>query len=141
MAEHDSFLDLNLDEVPELRTVAGGKEYRLKCSDAEIKESKGEKTAGQRLILVRFNIMDEPDTKSVTYPIMLPDESLDEEQNNNRKRQLKRMLNAMGFDISQGFNVDELPGEEVWAILNEEETADYGMQNNITRFVNPQEAQ
>lgn len=141
MAEHDSFLDLNLDEVPELRTVAGGKEYRLKCSDAEIKESKGEKTAGQRLILVRFGIMDEPDTKQVTHPIMLPDESLGKEQNDNRKRSLKRMLTAMGFDISQGFNIEELPGEEAWAILDEKETTDYGMQNNIVRFVNPQEAQ
>lgn len=141
MAEHDSFLDLNLDEVQELTTVKGGQEYHLKCSDAEIKESKGEKTAGQSLILVRFSIMDEPDTKQVTYPIMLPHESLDKEQNDNRKRQLKRMLVAMGFDVSQGFNIDELPGETVWAILDEQETADYGMQNNIVRFINPKESE
>ena len=137
MSETGSFLDFNLDEVPELHAVPGNREYRLKVRDANVQESKGDQTAGQDLILMRFNIEDEPDTKQVTYPIMLPHDSLDEEQNNNRKRQLKRVVEALGLDPASGFNIEELVGEECWAILTVEESAQYGETNSIKRFINP----
>lgn len=141
MSEHDSFLDLNLDEVPDLHAVPGDREYQLKVSDAKVGTSSGAKTSGQQYVLVYFNIMDEPDTKRVTYPIMLPSPEEDEDTNNGRKRQMKAFLQALGFDISTGFNVEELQGETCWAILDVEDDPQYGERNNIKRFVNPQEAE
>lgn len=135
--QQDTFLDMALDQVPELRAVPGNREYQLKVEKAEVMESKGEKTAGQNLVLVRFSIMDEDNTKQITYPIMLPHASLDQEQNDNRKRQMKRFLEALGFDISRGFNISELVGETCFAILGERSDPQYGDGNEIKSFVNP----
>lgn len=136
MSEENTFLDMALDEVPELRAVPGNREYQLEVVRAEIMESKGEKTAGQKLVLLRFNIMDEEDTKTVTYPIMLPDSSLSKEDNNNRKRQMKRFLQAIDFPTDRGFNVEELVGETCFAILGETDDPTYGPGNEIKSFVN-----
>ena len=137
--EHGSFLDLNLGEVPDLHAVPGDREYELKVTDAKIGTSSGAKTSGQQYCLVRFDILNEPDTKSVTYPIMLPSPEEDEEKNNNRKRQMKTFLQAIGWDVSQGFNVEELVGETCWAILGVSDSPQYGESNDIKRFVNPQD--
>lgn len=133
--EQGSFLDYNLDSVPDLSTVPADQEYELRCTAAEVKVSKGAKTAGQQLILAYFSIEGEPDTKPVSYPVMLPDASLDEEANNQRKRQLKELVLALGLDPSSGFNVDELVGESGYAILGVQDSAEYGEQNTIKRFV------
>lgn len=132
-----SFLDYALDEVPELRTVPGGQEYRLRVASAKLKESKGEKTAGQSLLMFYFDVVDEADTKLITYPVMLPAENLDEEANNDRRRQLKRIMQALGWDLSQGFNVEELKDMECFALLGVETTAEYGEQNKIQNFILP----
>jgi len=132
-----TFLDLALDQVPELEPVPGNQEYQLKCTSAKIQESKGDKTAGQNLILFRFKIMGEDTAPPVTYPVMLPYADLDKVDNDGRKRQLKRVLEAMDFPADRAFNVDELVGEECWAVLSAEEDPQYGPQNNIKSFVAP----
>lgn len=137
--EYGSFLDLNLQDVPDLHAVPGNKEYRLKIEDAKIGTSSGDKTAGQSYALFRLSIPDEPDSKSVTEVIMLPSQEAEEETNNGRKRQMKAFLQAIGFDISQGFNIEELVGEELYAILDTEEDAQYGERNNVKRYVIPEE--
>lgn len=138
--EYGSFLDLNLGEVPDLRAVPGDREYQLQVIGAKIGTSSGEKTRGQQYVLIRFKILNEESTKSVTYPIMLPSREEDKETNDNRKRRMKSFVQAIGWDPSGGFNIDELEGETCWAILTVEEDAQYGERNNIQRFVNPQES-
>jgi hypothetical protein len=136
--EYSSFLDLNLDEVPDIRTVKGGDEYRLKVASAEIKESRGEKTAGQKMLALRFDIVDEPDTSPVFDYMMLKSANEDEERNNQRLRRVKEFIQALGWDPAQGFNIEELVGEECFAILSEEDDPNYGKQNRIQRFSAPQ---
>jgi len=140
MSEHGSFLDLNLDAVPEMSTVPGGREYKLKISSVDTQESKGDKTAGQSMLKVRFTILDHSDTAPLYEYIMLPSDQADEDTNNMRKRQLKNLIQALGWDLSQGFNIDELVGEECWAILDEEESPQYGKQNRVKRYVAEQTA-
>lgn len=137
--EYGSFLDLNLQDVPDLHAVPGNQEYRLKIVNAKIGVSKGDKTSGQSYALFTCSIPDEPDSKNVTEVIMLPSQEADEETNNGRKRQMKAFLQAVGFDISQGFNIEELVGEEFYAILSTEEDAQYGERNNIQRYTIPEE--
>jgi hypothetical protein len=135
--QYGSFLDLNLDEVPELKTVEPNREYELRIEGAEIKESKGEKTAGQSMLNIRCSIPSEPDTQQVYEIVMLPHGDADEEQNNQRKRQLKRLLESIGLDISRGFNIDELVGLTFWAILDVE-TYQGEDRNRIKRYMAPQ---
>lgn len=137
LGEQPSFIDLALDEVPDLRTVAPDQEYKLRVASAKMKESKGDKTAGQSMILFYFNVADEEDTKMLTYPVMLPSEQLDQNENNDRKRQLKRVLQALEWDVSQPFNVEELKDRECFAILGLEVTPEYGEQNKIKNFILP----
>lgn len=137
--EFGSFLDMNLEDTPELSTVPGNKEYQLKVSSAEMRESGGDKTAGQKYILVRFRIIGEPDTKSVFHNLWLPSEEEDEEMNNLRKRNWIAFLESLGWDISQGFNYEELEGQTCWAVLNEEDDPQWGKSNRVVRFLAPQE--
>ncbi len=137
MTEEQSFLDLALDEVPELQAVPGDQEYKLRVTTVKHQESKGEKTAGQQLLLFYFDIVEHADTRPVSYPVMLPSETLTDGENNDRKRQLKRVLQALEWDVAKGFAPDELVGQECFAILGTETTAEYGEQNKIKTFVVP----
>lgn len=135
--EYGSFLDLNLDDVPELKVAEANREYELKIEAAEIKESKGDKTAGQNMLNIRCSIPSEPDTQQVFEIIMLPSKDADEEQNNQRRRQMKRFVEALGWDLSRGFNIEELVGETFWAILDIEQYQGED-KNRIKRYLAPQ---
>lgn len=135
--EQSSFLDLALDEVPELKAVPGNQEYRLRVTSVKHQVSKGEKTSGQELLLFYFDIVDHADTRPISYPVMLPSDQLTENDNNDRKRQLKRILQSMEWDLSKGFSLDELVGQDCFAILDVETTAEYGEQNKIKSFIVP----
>lgn len=137
MSEEQSFLDMALDEVPDLKAVPGDQEYKLRVTSVKHQVSKGEKTAGQELLLMYFDIAEHSDTRPISYPIMLPSDQLSVDENNDRKRQLKRVLQAMEWDISKGFSPDELVGQELFAILGTEVSADYGEQNKIKSFIVP----
>lgn len=137
MSEEQSFLNLALDEVPELKAVPADQEYKLRVTASKHQVSKGQKTAGQELLLFYFDIVEHADTRPVTYPVMLPSEQLTENDNNDRKRQLKRILQALEWDLSKGFSPEELVGQECFAILGAETSAEYGEQNVIKSFVIP----
>jgi len=138
MSEHESFLDFNLDEVPELQIAKGNMEYQLRIEHAEIKESKGDKTAGQNMLALRCKIEDEPNTQSVFEYIMLPSNEIDQEANDQRKRALKRLVEAVGLDPARGFNIDELVGQTFWAILDEEEGGGFEPRNTIRKYMKSQ---
>ena len=136
--EYTSFLDLNLDQVTEPKVLDADREYQLKIENVEIKESKGEKTAGQSMIMLRCSAQDEPDTQGIFENIMLPSQQLDDDKNMQRKRQLKRLVEAIGLDPARGFNIDELKGETFWAVLGVEDDAQFGKRNVIKRYMAPQ---
>lgn len=135
--DQPSFIDLALDQTPELSVVPPDQEYQLKIVKVTAKVSKGEATSGQNLLLFLFSLPEEPDTRMITYPVMLPSSELDEADNNDRKRQLKRVLEAFDWDVSKGFNPDELVGLTGWAVLGVESDPQYGEQNKIKAFVVP----
>ncbi len=124
-----SLLDLNLENVPELSTVPEG-EYTLVCRSAEVKTSQN--TGGQYISL-RYEIVGEPDALPVYHVVMLPTPEDDDAKRNWRLRQLKRLFESHGCDISQP-DPEELVGKEVQAMLVVEED-EYGPQNRIKRFL------
>ena len=128
-----SFLDINLENVPEFRVVDEG-EYQIRCSSAEIRKS--EKTGGN-FVMLRFDVVGEPEVKDITHVMMLPTPENDEKQALRRKRALLDALEAcdVSFNATDGFDVNEFVGQECWAHLVKEEDVQYGESNRIRKFV------
>ena len=128
-----SFLDLNLNDVPELEVLADG-EYELRVTGAELKSYSNAKGAGQ-FISLSFDCPAEPNSKGIYHTLFLPNPGDDEKKRNNALRSIKYFCDAFGVDYSQGIDIEGLVGVTGWAILKTESSEDYGDQNRIRRFV------
>ena len=121
------FLDFN--GVYEPTTVSKG-EYQLRVLEAEVKPS--QKTGGD-FIQLRLDIPSEPKSKDITHVMMLPTASDDAKKKNGRLAAIQNCFKACGMDNVS--NINELIGATPWAILDEEESTDFGKQNRIKKFV------
>lgn len=129
-----SFLDVALDDVPELKALEEG-EYEVQITSADIGES--DKTGGKYLML-RLEVPTEPESKDFTHVLMLPADGDSEKQRIKRLSRLKEAMEAFGYDYSQGIETDALEGLTSWAYLAVEESGEYGEQNRVRRFVTQQ---
>jgi len=126
-----SFLDMALNDIPELDAVTEG-EYQLRIMSAEVKTS--QKTGGNYLS-VRFEVADEV-AKDINHVIMLPDNSKSEKEVIVAKNRLKYFYEAFGIDyISGSVNLETLPGLTGYAMMTVEESDQYGRQNRIKQFI------
>ncbi len=122
---------LDFSEVYEPETVPEG-EYKLRVLSAEVRQQKPEKGSGS-FIQVKMDIPDAPKAKGVTHVMMLPTEQDDAKQKNSRLSNIQKFLKACGYDNVN--NIDEVVGAAPWAILAEEESPGFGMQNRVKQFV------
>ena len=123
-------LDLNLNEVPDLKTVSPG-EYQLRVTSSEVKESK----SGNPMVLVAMAIEDEADSQVVFDHLVLPTDDCSASQKNSRLRKIKAFCESFDIDYSAGgINPDEWKGLTGFAILSEESDAEYGDSNRIKRY-------
>lgn len=129
-----SFLDVNLQDTPELEALAEG-EYKVQINRVEEGESQ---TGSGKYLLFRLEVPSEPTSKDITDVIMLDDPSQSEKTNIKRLNRLKRALDAFGYDYSDGVNTEDLEGLEAWAYLTVEEDPKYGEQNRVSRYVEGQ---
>lgn len=127
------FLDIDLSDVQEPSAVPGDAEYKLRIVDVRQADDKN----GNPYILPRFEIPEEPSAKEFTKFLRLPHEGLDAKQLNSAKWQLKLFFDAFGVDPSSLNNVDDLVGEEGWAILGLEDSDQWGEQNFVKKFIVP----
>lgn len=126
-----SFLDFNLNDVPELIALPEG-EYQLRILEIEVKTSQ----AGNPMVQMRLDVPEEPNSKGITHTIMLPTQADDEKKRNGRLRSLKAFCDAFGIDHSNGITLDEsVVGSTGWAILGIEDSPEYGEQNRVRRFI------
>lgn len=126
-----SFLDMALNDIPELDAVNEG-EYQLRIMSAEVKTS--QKTGGNYLS-VRFEVADEV-AKDINHVIMLPASTMSEKETIVAKNRLKYFYDAFGVDYSSGsVNLETLPGLTGYALLTVEETDQYGRQNRVKQFI------
>ncbi len=130
-----SFLDLDVSDAKEYKTVRGGLEYQLKISAATIETQKPEKGTGQFLKVGFAIVGDDPFTKDVTKVFMLPTAKDDVKTANNRKLAIQRFKEAFGIDPDPRVNLDDIIGNTGWAILDEEESKEFGFQNTIRKFI------
>jgi hypothetical protein len=123
-------IDTDTSDVKEFVTVPA-EEYQVRCLAAEMKNSQ----KGDPMLVLRFDIPAEPLSKDIFMNIMLPT------SNDDKKRKAQKLLNLR--DLKSAFNIpqnvplsdEELIGKTPWAILTEEDDAQYGKRNNIKRFV------
>jgi hypothetical protein len=125
-----SLLDLNLQDVKDLRSVEPG-EYKVRLIEVKQAVSKNLND----YIMARFSLPDVPDAKDFNHVMMLPDNSGDEKKSNARLRAIKSFMTAFGQDVSGEIDLDKMAGAEGWALLIEEEDDTYGTQNRIKRFM------
>lgn len=130
----EGFLDYNLNEVPDLKIARAG-EAPLRCYKAEIRVSKGEKSMGQKMVMLSVEHATDPAIKDMNHVIMLPFPGIEEKQRIRRLNQLKEACRAFGVDYSKGINVKEFEGEEAWGVLTVENSDEYGPQNRIQRLI------
>lgn len=130
----EGFLDYNLNEVPDLKIARAG-EAPLRCYKAEIRVSKGERSLGQKMVMLSLEHATDPAIKDMNYVIMLPFQGIEEKQRIRRLNQLKEAARAFGVDYSKGINVKEFEGEEAWGVLTVENSDEYGQQNRVQRLI------
>ena len=125
------FLGMNLDDAQELKTVPAG-EYQLQIISAEEKTS--EKA---HYLIVRLSIMNQSLVKKITQCLFFIQPDDDADARNSKMLRMKYFATAFGFDFKANVDVNALSGATGWALLKEVDKEEYGMQNEITRFVSP----
>jgi len=133
-----SFLDLNLQDVPELTALPEG-EYELRLNKLELRTVNNSASTynGAQFLLCSFEVPSEPTSKGISHTLFLPRDVDDEKTRNNRLRGIKTFCEAFGIDFSHGLDLDEISSSAAtgWALLKIEEDAEYGEQNRIRRFI------
>lgn len=124
-----SLLNYNMDDIPDQHTMPPG-EHQLELKKVEQKTSK----KGDPMLESLFTVVGDADAKPIFHYTMLPAESDDDNQTNNKLRRLKEFLQALGADISGDVETETLVGSTCFAILKEEDDAEYGKRNSISRF-------
>src|SRR5690606_15960987 len=114
--QHDlgmGFIDINPTDVPDLVLLDDGEQH-LRFVAAQIKESKGEKTAGQRMLNLRFESTEVPNSADIYQIYMLPSDEETEKNNIRRMNDIKKALDALGvpYDAS-GFRPADFIGKEI----------------------------
>jgi hypothetical protein len=128
-----------LDDAVELTTVKNG-EHKIRYLAARSGVDKN----GADYFQARFEVANDPYVKDFTYFLGLPSQYDDAKQMNQKKTKLKDFCLALGVDPPASIadfkalmNSGDLVGLEAWAVLVEKDTDDYGMQNEIKKFLKP----
>lgn len=124
-------LDYNLDDIPELSLIAGGEEVRVRIVNAEKKISKN----NNPMLSIQLEPCEYPDAPLIFHNIMLPFEGMEKRKYGNAMRNLKKFV--VCFGLSMPLDVDDIKGQEGYAIVGEESDEEYGDKNTIRKFVGP----
>lgn len=123
-----SILDVNLEDVQELRSVPEG-EYRLVIEKMEVRSS----AKGQEMLVVRYSVEGDVNAKNIFDYLILPGQYDDAARNQAAGRKIKRMCQAFNLPLSD-IDMEDAVGSQGWVILSVE---DYEGEdsNKIKRYV------
>ncbi len=127
-----------LDDAVELSTVRSG-EYKVRL----LQINEGIDKNGSEYVQPRLEIANDLYTKDFTYFIGLPGPYDDAKQMNKKKLKINDFCLAFGTrmqtisEFKELCKSGDLIGMEAWAVLKEKESDEYGMQNEIVRFIKP----
>lgn len=125
----ESFLDLDLENVPTLITLPEG-EYKVRIASCEVKTSQSNK----QYINVRFDVPSEPMSEDIYHLLMLPSNEATEKQNIRRRADIRDFCLAFGVEPSRPA-MNDFIGQEGWVLLAEEDDPQYGKRNVVKKVV------
>lgn len=132
----DSFVDIATDDAVEPIAVDPG-EYLVRIigcrKDKEDNVLRTDKNGG-KYFMPMFELPNEVAAKTFSHFVRIPDNNMDEKQLNSAKWELESFKQTFGL-TEGGFDLNALEGLEGYAILNKEDSADYGEQNRIKKFI------
>ena len=141
-----SMLDIaqRVSEAKEPEVVPEGMEYELEC----IKMRQGTHEAtGLEYIIYTFKILNPPE--EIVNPRFVEQfmwisstedikEAYDAQRANDNDLNMRYLFEGLGVDISQPFHMeDDVVGQTGWAILGIRDEGEYGLKNNIKKWVAP----
>lgn len=129
-----------MDDVVDLKTLPTGTEAKVRL----LKFNTGTDKNGADYYQPRLEVADDPYCKDFTYFLGLPSQYDDAKQMNQKKQKIKDFCLAFGVQppptitaVRELFDSGDLIGLEAWAVLVEKETDEYGMQNEVRKFIKP----
>ena len=129
-----SFLDVSLEDTPQLEAVEEG-EYQIQVNRAKV----GEASSGNgKYLLLYCEVPSISESKDFTHVLMLPNDQDSEKQKIKKMNRLKDCMDAFSYDYADGIETDDLEGLEGWAHLAIKEDPDFGEQNRVVKFIPPQ---
>jgi len=139
-----SILDVNFDEVTDLKAVDDG-EYRLRVINAKVGFGKD---SGNPYFMVFFEIPEAANSADFNWLVMVPVEGMEQKRANNCFRDIKNFAKAFDADLANLWGeikalaesntageIDWVAGNEGWALLKTREDEKYGPRNEIKRFL------
>lgn len=123
-------LDFNLSDVTDEKVLPPG-EHAIKIIDASHEVSKN---SGNPMLRLIIGITDEEDVANIFHYIVLPGKEDDDSTRNRKLRRFRDFITAIGMDISGPVDTDLIKGQTGWAMLKEEDDAEFGQRNTISRF-------
>lgn len=128
-----------LDDVVDLTTVKPG-EHKVRFLGTNCGVDKN----GNDYFQARLEVSGEPYTKDFTYFLGLPGQYDEAKQMNAKKMKIKNFCQAFGLNAPstiaefKSLMADgDLVGMEAWAVLTEKDNDEYGMQNEVKKFMRP----
>ena len=128
-----------LDNAVDLTTVKPG-EHKVRY----LGKNSGTDKNGNPYFQARLEISGDPYTKDFTYFLGMPSQYDEAKQMNQKKTKIKDFCLAFGVqppatlaEFNALMESGDLVGMEAWAVLNEKDNDEYGMQNEVKRFIKP----
>jgi hypothetical protein len=129
-----SLLDVNYEDVPELKTLADNSEALLRIARAEIVPQK--KDPSRYNLALTFDCTTDSLVDDIRVWLPIPSQAQKAENPKGYAKTAARMREfCEAFDISLPVDPAELGGKEGWAIVSEEDGQDGRKQNSVRRFL------
>ena len=129
-----SLLDINLDDVGTLKTMADNEEVQLRIARAEIVPNKSDPSRNN--LALTFDVPAEPLADDVRVWIPIPNAELKSEEPKRYIKQVNRLAECLAaFGARPPIETDSLLGLEGWGIVSEEEDPNGVMRNSVRRFI------
>lgn len=137
MNQVEGFLDLALNEIPDLANASAG-EHTVRILSAAEGLSK---STNKPMVTVTLKVTDEENTKSIRYYLSYPTSGDDKTTAESRGRRINSFAKAFGVgfnsisEFSQAVKDNALDGLEAMAILVNESDPEFGESTKVKYFL------
>jgi len=132
--DDDDVVDMSFDDVYEETVHPTGTEVKLRCIGA----SKGVDKNEADYWKLRYEDVNDPHVKQISVFIGFPKKGVhDVRQVNNKKKSFMEWKQAHGLPLNEPVALSQCIGLEAWAILRQTESEQYGLQNDVKRWILP----